>query len=115
MKIYFQQLLLSGKSFFYTFLFLLPCDDQNNPLECEAVFPFSVQLVLFWLKIYPIITPFDAFEISYIFEDIMENGAFAPSEQMLHFSIIFTKAFKTLLKLFFIFSICLKIENDVMI
>ena len=30
--------------------------------------------------------PFDAFEIKYnIFENILENGAFAPKKQMLHF------------------------------
>ena len=34
---------------------------------------------------YSIITPFDAFAISYI-ENIMKNGAFALLEQMLHFS-----------------------------
>ena len=40
----------------------------------------------------------------------MENGANAP------FSIIFPKAFKTLLKFFSnFFKCCLKMENDVMI
>ena len=47
-----------------------------------------------------------------IFENIMENGAFAPNAP---FSIIFSKALKTLLKFFLIFLSCLKVENDVMI
>ena len=34
------------------------------------------------LTLYFIVTPFNAFEI---FENIMENGAFALLEQMLHF------------------------------
>ena len=50
-----------------------------------------------WLTLYSIIVPFDAFEISCIwnimekgafallFENIMENRGFAPKEQMLHF------------------------------
>ena len=37
------------------------------------------------LTLFFIIAPFDAFEISYLFENIMENGAFAQKEQMLHF------------------------------
>ena len=47
----------------------------------------------------------------YVFGNIMENGAFAL------FSIIFSKVFKTLLKLLLnVFNAgCLKIENDVMI
>ena len=51
-------------------------------------------------------------KINMVFEHIMENGAFALLEQMLHFPY-----FQKYLKLFLIFfSICcLKIENDVMI
>ena len=37
------------------------------------------------LTLYSILMPFDAFEISFIWENIMENGAFALLEQMLHF------------------------------
>ena len=37
------------------------------------------------LTLYSIITPFDAFDISCVFENIMENRAFALLEQMLHF------------------------------
>ena len=36
------------------------------------------------LILYSIIAPFDTFEISFIW-NIMENGAFALLEQMLHF------------------------------
>ena len=36
------------------------------------------------LTLYLIIMPFDAFGI-YVFENIVENGAFALLEQMLHF------------------------------
>ena len=39
------------------------------------------------------ITPFDAFEIYHVLENIMENGANAP------FSIIFSKVFKTSLNI----------------
>ena len=50
-----------------------------------------------------------------IFENIMENGAFALLEQMLHFSYIF-KSVQNLCKCFLIFCQCyLKIVNDVMI
>ena len=44
------------------------------------------------LTLHPILTPFDAFEIS-IFEKIMENGAFAPANAPI--SIIFSEVFKT--------------------
>ena len=38
------------------------------------------------LTLYSIVTPFDTFEISHnLFENIMENGAFALLEQMLNF------------------------------
>ena len=50
-----------------------------------------------------------------VFENIMENGAFAPKGANAPFSI-FSKVFKTLSKFFSIFSQCyLKIEHDVMI
>ena len=54
----------------------------------------------------------------YVFENIMENEANAPIENMENalFSMILSKVVKTLLKLFLIFfQCCLKIENDVMI
>ena len=38
------------------------------------------ELNFFFIK-----TPFDAFEIDNVFENIMENGACALLEQMLHF------------------------------
>ena len=37
------------------------------------------------LTLYSIITPFDPSEISCISKNIMENGAFDPTEQMLYF------------------------------
>ena len=40
-------------------------------------------------------TPFDALKYN-LFENIMENGAFALLEQMFHFFIIFSKVFITL-------------------
>ena len=57
-----------------------------------------------------IMPPYDAFEILKIFENIMENRAFAP------ISIIFSKVFKTLLNFFLIFVLMLsKNKNAVMI
>ena len=52
----------------------------------------------------------------HVFENIMENGAFAQGVNA-PFSIVFSKVFKTLLNCFlkFIYHCCLKIENDVMI
>ena len=47
----------------------------------------------------------------HVFENIMENGAFALKEQMLHFHNIF-KSIQTSTEFF---QCCLKIENDVMI
>ena len=44
-----------------------------------------------WLNLSSIIAPLKY----HVFENIMENGAFALLEQMLHFSIIFSKVFKT--------------------
>ena len=41
------------------------------------------------LTIYSIITPFVAFEKYNVFENIMENGAFASFEHLLHFHNIF--------------------------
>ena len=60
----------------------MPCLDsgQNLDLQTHQV-PQHDHLTL-----YSIIVLFDAFEISWlVFENIMENGAFAPNEQMLHF------------------------------
>ena len=59
----------------------------------------------------------------YVFENIMENGAFAlwKMEHLLFgrnapFSIILSKVFKTfLIFIFLFFQWCLKKENDVMI
>ena len=67
--------------------------------------------------------PFDAF---HVFENIMENGAFAPNIMKnwricsfganAPFSITFSNVFKTSLKFFMnFFQYCQKIENDVMI
>ena len=47
------------------------------------------QYMRFWnLALYSMITPFDAFEIYYAFENIMENGAFAPKEYV-NLSLLF--------------------------
>ena len=45
----------------------------------------------YYLTLYSIITPLKY----HVFENIMENGAFALLEQMLHFFIIFSKVLKT--------------------
>ena len=67
---------------------------------------------------YSIVTLFNAFEISYnmiiYHENIMENGAFAPKEQMLLFHNIF-KSIQNLIFFSLIFQCCLKLENDVII
>ena len=63
-----------------------------------------------------IIRPFDAFEIlCTVFENIMENGAFALLEQMLHFPKYFQNYSKLNLNFLEFFQCCLKIENDVMV
>ena len=51
----------------------------------------------------------------HVFENIMENEAFAQLEQMLHFPKYFQKYSKIYLNFLEIFQYCLKIENDVMI
>ena len=51
----------------------------------------------------------------HVFENIMENGAFAHLEQMLHFPKYFQKYSKLNLNFSGIFQSCLKIENGVMI
>ena len=61
------------------------------------------------------IMPIDAFEI-YTFGNIMENRAFAPLEQIIHFPYYFQKYSKLYINFsLFFFQCCLKIENDVMI
>ena len=62
---------------------------------------------------YSIITPFDAFEI-HVFENIMENGAFALGANV-PFCIKFSKRIQNFTIIFLDFFQCLKIENDVMI
>ena len=52
-------------------------------LFCTSYFQFLMNKLLI-LTFHSITTPFDAFEIPG-FENIMENGAFAYKEQMLHF------------------------------
>ena len=54
-------------------------EEQRDPALIVSFFTPKSPLTL-----YSIITPFDAFAIS-CFENIMENGAFALLEQMLHF------------------------------
>ena len=49
--------------------------DLSVSISCNEVIP---------LTLYPIIMPFDAFE-NHVYENIMENGALALLEQMLHF------------------------------
>ena len=51
----------------------------------------------------------------HVFEIIMENGAFALVEQMLHFPYYFQKYSKLNLSFFEFSQCCLKIENDIMI
>ena len=57
------------------------------------------------LTLYPIIMPFDAFEIVYVFENIMENGAFALWSKCSIFHNIF-RSIQNLLKSFLIFFQC---------
>ena len=61
--------------------------------------------------------PFLLMPLKYkVFENIMENGAFALLEQMLHFPLYFQKYSKLNFNFScFFFQCCLKIENDVMI
>ena len=47
------------------------------------------------LSLYSIITP-----LKYVFENIVENGAFSPKEQMLHFQLYFQKYSKFYLNFF---------------
>ena len=42
---------------------------------------YSALFLLKYLTLYPIMTPLKY----HVFENFMENGAFAPKEQMLHF------------------------------
>ena len=51
----------------------------------------------------------------HVFENIMENGAFAFFKANAPFFIKFSKVFKTVLNFFLIFSMLSKKENDVMI
>ena len=51
----------------------------------------------------------------HVFENIMENGAFALLEQMLHFPLYFQKYSKLYLIFIDFFQFCLKIDSDVMI
>ena len=77
----------------------LICDLKTDMLEDE--------LALLTLAFNPLLhnTPLKY----HVFETITENGTLAP------FSIIFSKVFKTLLRLFLnFFQCCLKIETDVM-
>ena len=66
----------------------------------------------FALTFYSIITTLKY----HVFENIMENGAFALLKQMLHFPKCFQKYSKlNLISSRFFFQCCLKIENDIMI
>ena len=61
------------------------------------------------------ITPFDAFEIlPYVFENIMEIGAFANAPFSIIFSKVTNKVFKTLLKFFLIFFLMLSKNRKLM-
>ena len=51
----------------------------------------------------------------HVFENIVENGAFAPLEQMLHFPWYLQKYSKLYLNVSWIFSMLSKNRNDVMI
>ena len=63
---------------------------------------------------YPMIAPFDAFEILCIWK-YHGKRAFAPLEQMLQFPYYFQKYSKLYLNFLDFFQCCLNIENDVMI
>ena len=70
----------------------------------------------YWIEIsiFPMIVLFMPLKY-HVFENLMENGAFALLEQMLLFTIIFSKVSKTNIKIFLnFFQNCLKIENDIM-
>ena len=60
------------------------------------------------------ITHFDAFEIYYVFKNIMKNGAFAPGANA-PFSIMFSSVQNFTKQFLIFFSMLSKIENDVMI
>ena len=66
----------------------------------------------FPLTLSSIITPLTPLKY-HVFENIMENGAFAPKEQMLHFPLHFQKYSKQFF--FEYFQCCLRMKNDVMI
>ena len=70
----------------------------------------SKMTLLLDLNLYSIITPLKFH--AHVFENIMENKSICSFGANAPFSIIFSKVFKTSLK---IFQHCLKIENDVMI
>ena len=63
------------------------------------------------LTLYSIITPLKY----HVYENIVENGAFALLEQMLHFPLYFHVSIQNLTYIFLKFFQCLKIENDVII
>ena len=86
---------------------------KNTDLTLLKVVKIQVRISIPVLKstitLYFIITPLKY----HIFENIMENGAFAKMEHLLKnapFSIIFSKVLKNLLKFFliFFFQCCLK-------
>ena len=51
---------------------------QNNSKCVNLSCNLAMVLSLLILTLYSMIMPFDAFEIYYVFENIMKNGAFAP-------------------------------------
>ena len=54
-------------------------------MKSKEILEVNFQIIYHVLTHYYIIAPFDAFEIYHVFENIMENGAFALLDQMLHF------------------------------
>ena len=59
---------------------------SSNIFLKQVHVPIVKYVYLLVLTLYSIIAPFDAFEISCtVFENMMENGAFALFEKMLHF------------------------------
>ena len=90
----------------------------GSQIDNQTFMSLNPRLALFSTyrcMIYPLLQFDNAFEIHYVFKNIMENGVFALGANA-PFSIIFSKVFKTSLKFFLIFfQCCLKIENDVMI
>ena len=64
-----------------------------DPKSLEQSKTQTSRLYLTYMKVdfnlFSIVTPFDALKY-HVFENIIENGAFAPKEQMLRFQVFIT-------------------------